>query len=108
MFSSEPQSQLQQLLEQSGALLIVRPPGDAPKPPPRQPGIASDYKQPYDDVFVAVLASGEVLAFNGHVDLGTGVRTALAQIVADELDVTLEQVKVVLGHTSATPNQGPT
>ncbi len=105
---SQPQTQLQHLFNQSGALLVVRPPGSAPKPPPRQPGIASDYLQPYDDVFVAVLASSEVLAFNGHVDLGTGVQTALAQIVAEELDVSLKQVRMVLGHTSATPNQGPT
>src|SRR5690606_10296517 len=48
------------------------------------------------------------LAFNGHVDLGTGIRTALAQVVAEELDIGLEQVDMVLGHTSATPNQGPT
>ncbi len=52
--------------------------------------------------------TGEVLAFNGHVDLGTGIRTALAQIVAEELDVPLARVRMVLGHTEATPNQGPT
>src|SRR5690606_34830131 len=79
-----------------------------PKPAPGQPGIASDYLQEHGDIFVAVLNTGEVLAFNGHVDLGTGIRTALAQIVAEELSVAFTQVRMVLGHTEATPNQGPT
>ncbi|WP_195845190.1 molybdopterin cofactor-binding domain-containing protein, partial [Bordetella pertussis] len=33
---------------------------------------------------------------------------ALAQIVAEELDVAFERVEMVLGHTEAAPNQGPT
>jgi CO/xanthine dehydrogenase Mo-binding subunit len=60
------------------------------------------------EVFVAVLDDDRIFAFNGHVDLGTGIRTALAQIVAEELDVPAERVTVILGHTAATPNQGPT
>ena len=46
--------------------------------------------------------------YSGKVDLGTGVRTALTQIVADELDVPLDKVSVVQGDTSVTPDQGPT
>lgn len=49
-----------------------------------------------------------VYAFNGHVDLGTGIRTSLAQIVAEELDLSLDQVKMVLGDTERAPNQGAT
>lgn len=105
---SQPKEQLQALFDQPDSLLITRAPGKVAKPPPRQPGIASDYLQPYDDIFIALLPGDRVLAFNGHVDLGTGVRTALAQIVAEELDVDFERVEMVLGHTSATPNQGPT
>ena len=108
MLYAQPQAQLQQLFNQPGVLLVVRPPGKSPKPAPRQPGIASDYLQPYDDIFIAVLAEGQVLAFNGHVDLGTGIRTALAQIVAEELYLPMRAVQMVLGHTAATPNQGPT
>lgn len=47
-------------------------------------------------------------AFCGHVDLGTGIETALAQIVAEELDLPLDRVTVVLGDTARTPDQGPT
>jgi nicotinate dehydrogenase subunit B len=60
------------------------------------------------ETFIKITADGTVTAFNGHVDLGTGVRTALGQIVAEELDVPFARVIVVLGDTSRVPNQGPT
>jgi nicotinate dehydrogenase subunit B len=60
------------------------------------------------DSWLAVKADGSVTCFTGRVDLGTGVRTALAQIVADELDVDLERVTMVMGDTSRTPDQGTT
>lgn len=104
----DPKADREALFSRPGTLLVVRPAAASPKPAPGQPGIASSYQQPYPDIFVAVLNTGEVLAFNGHVDLGTGIRTSLAQIVAEELYVPVSQVRMVLGHTSATPNQGPT
>ncbi|SOZ37337.1 xanthine dehydrogenase family protein molybdopterin-binding subunit [Cupriavidus neocaledonicus] len=96
------------LLQATGVLLVTRAPQAAARPAPGQPGAASDYVPALPDLFIAVRDNGEVLAFNGHVDLGTGIRTALAQIVAEELDVSLDNVRMVLGHTEATPNQGPT
>src|ERR1700753_2283732 len=60
------------------------------------------------ETFIKITADGSVSAFNGHVDLGTGIRTALGQIVAEELDVSFARVVVVLGDTSRVPNQGPT
>jgi nicotinate dehydrogenase subunit B len=53
-------------------------------------------------------AAGGVRAFNGHVDLGTGIRTALAQIVAEELDVDFSAVEMELGNTGLGPDQGAT
>jgi CO/xanthine dehydrogenase Mo-binding subunit len=96
------------LLAARPALRIVRDPLPGVKPAPGQPGAASDYVPAQPDVFIAILAGGRVLAFNGHVDLGTGIRTSLAQIVAEELDVAVQRVEMVLGHTEAVPNQGPT
>lgn len=58
--------------------------------------------------FVLIDAAGSVYGFNGHVDLGTGIRTALTQIVAEELDVPLGRVRMILGDTARTPDQGPT
>ena len=60
------------------------------------------------DSFLAIDASGAVTVYSGKVDLGTGVKTALTQIVADELDVSMPNVHVVQGDTLATPDQGPT
>ena len=60
------------------------------------------------DGFLSIGADGAVTCYSGKVDLGTGVRTALTQIVADELDVPLDKVSVVQGDTSVTPDQGPT
>src|SRR5882757_1594825 len=60
------------------------------------------------ETFIRITADGSVNAYNGHVDLGTGIRTALGQIVAEELDVSFARVVVVLGDTSVVPNQGAT
>ena len=60
------------------------------------------------ETFINITADGSVTAFNGHVDLGTGIRTALGQIVAEELDVSFARVVVVLGDTVRVPNQGAT
>lgn len=102
------------LLGRAGALLVVRNPVAPPAPAPGQPGAASGYVPATPEIFVAVLDDAgaphgwRALAFNGHVDLGTGIRTALAQIVAEELEVPFERLEMVLGHTEAAPNQGPT
>ena len=103
-----PASDRQALFNRSGTLLVTRPAALPPRPASGQPGIPSSYLQGHPDIFVAVLDDGRVQAFNGHVDLGTGIRTALAQVVADELGVGFERVTMILGHTEATPNQGPT
>src|SRR5437763_7744378 len=60
------------------------------------------------ETFIKITSDGSVNAYNGHVDLGTGIRTALGQIVAEELDVSFARVVVVLGDTSIVPNQGAT
>ncbi|MEN3376874.1 MAG: nicotinate dehydrogenase subunit, partial [Hyphomicrobiales bacterium] len=60
------------------------------------------------ETFITITQDGIVTAFNGHVDLGTGIRTALGQIVAEELDVAFARVTVVLGDTARVPDQGPT
>src|SRR4029078_7729613 len=60
------------------------------------------------ETFINITADGAVTAYNGHVDLGTGIRTALGQIVAEELDVSFARVVVVLGDTALVPNQGAT
>jgi CO/xanthine dehydrogenase Mo-binding subunit len=60
------------------------------------------------DDWIAIEPDGIVVARSGKVELGTGVRTALAQIVAEELDVPLERVRMEMGDTARTPNEGYT
>jgi len=60
------------------------------------------------DDWLAIEIDGTVTAFSGKVELGTGVRTALAQIVAEELEVPLERVQMVMGDTDRTPDEGYT
>ena len=49
-----------------------------------------------------------ITIFSGKVELGQGIATALAQIAADELDVALEQVGVVMADTDRSPDEGGT
>ncbi|WP_447044679.1 molybdopterin cofactor-binding domain-containing protein [Vreelandella sp. H-I2] len=98
----------QSLLHESDLLVIYRDPVAPPKPAPGQPGTHSDFTPHEPEIFIAILSDGHILAFNGHVDLGTGIRTALAQIVAEELNVPFDGVTMVLGHPFDVPNQGPT
>ncbi|WP_213938899.1 molybdopterin cofactor-binding domain-containing protein [Pseudomonas sp. dw_612] len=95
-----------QLLAKTGVLLIV----DDILPPsgPVAKGGTPLIKPKELGLFIAISDDGRVYAFNGHVDLGTGIRTSLAQIVAEELDLHMEQVCMVLGDTERAPNQGAT
>ena len=54
------------------------------------------------------MCAGRVTVYSGKVDLGTGVRTALAQMAAEELDVPFNMVRIVEGDTALTPDQGTT
>jgi len=60
------------------------------------------------DSFLAVHADGSVTVFVGKVDIGTGGRIAMRQIVGEELDVPLERIAMIEGDTALTPNQGAT
>lgn len=60
------------------------------------------------DSFLAFRADGTVTVFSGKVDLGTGLRVALRQMVAEELDIPVARIALLEGDTSLTPDQGPT
>jgi CO/xanthine dehydrogenase Mo-binding subunit len=58
------------------------------------------------DSWVAIGRDGRVTAFFGKMDMGQSLDIAIAQIVADELDVAVGKVDVVMGDTALTCNQG--
>ena len=68
-----------------------------------------DYLDPMElDSWLAVMQDGSITMFTGKVDIGTGTRTALAQIVAEELDVPFHRVTMAMGDTAKTVDQGRT
>ena len=60
------------------------------------------------DSWIAVRQDGTVTVFTSKVELGTGIETALAQIAAEELDVSWRKIKVDMGDTEKTIDQATT
>ena len=60
------------------------------------------------DSWLAIARDGSVTVFTGRVDLGTGTEVAFAQFAAEELDVPIGRVRVIMGDTRLTPDQGKT
>jgi nicotinate dehydrogenase subunit B len=57
------------------------------------------------DSWLTIGFDDRITIFCGKVDLGTGARTALAQLAAEELDVAFERIEMVMGDTATTPDQ---
>ena len=60
------------------------------------------------DDWVRVNTDGTITLFTGKVELGQDLRTSVAMIGADELDVSLARIRVVMADTGQTPNEGYT
>ena len=60
------------------------------------------------DSWLAIAPDGTVSVFTSKVDLGTGTGTALGQIVAEELDVPVSTIRMEIGDTTRTVDQGRT
>jgi CO/xanthine dehydrogenase Mo-binding subunit len=60
------------------------------------------------DAYLAIAPDGSATVFAGKVDLGTGARAAVRQIVAEELGMAPERIGLVEGDTALTPDQGST
>lgn len=55
------------------------------------------------NAFLQIAEDGTVSCFTGKIEMGQGVITSLAQMMADELNVPLEKVKMVMGDTDLCP-----
>ncbi|TAM86180.1 MAG: xanthine dehydrogenase family protein molybdopterin-binding subunit [Candidimonas sp.] len=100
-----------QLLKTGGALLVGFPLGAA-APLALADSAHAAGGQPKNfkttQAWLAIDGDGRVTVYSGHVELGTGVETALTQMSADELDVPFNAIRIVQGDTWLTPDQGPT
>jgi nicotinate dehydrogenase subunit B len=56
--------------------------------------------------WISILPEGRVEVRSGKVELGQGIATALAQVVADELDVAPTRIAMVRASTQGSPNEG--
>ncbi len=55
------------------------------------------------NAFLRIAEDGRVSSFTGKIEMGQGVVTSLAQMLADELEVPLESVDMVMGDTDLCP-----
>ncbi|MDP6778875.1 MAG: molybdopterin-dependent oxidoreductase [Candidatus Latescibacteria bacterium] len=55
------------------------------------------------NAFLKVGEDGRVTCFTGKIEMGQGIVTSLAQMIADELDVSLDSVDMVMGDTDLCP-----
>jgi len=60
------------------------------------------------DAWIRINTDGTATIFPGKVELGQGITTALTQIAAEELDLSLGRVRVLTTDTSYSPNEGVT
>src|ERR1700716_1444908 len=94
-FSLVPRGLLAQDAQNAGAQLTAELP---------LPGSLKD--DPMLDSWIRVDADGTITVFTGKAELGQGVKTALIQLAAEELDVSFASLKVVTADTRLTPNEG--
>jgi nicotinate dehydrogenase subunit B len=74
---------------------------------PEAPALLQDRRRsryPADfNAFLRIGADGRVTGFTGKIEMGQGIHTSFAQMLADELDVSLSAVDMVMGDTLRCP-----
>ncbi len=99
-------------LKASGALMVSFSAATWPDPRCFAQGPFDTHPSSIDpdklDSWLAIASDGWVTAYSGKCDLGQGMYTAQAQVVAEELCVPLAQVRLIQCDTSITPDQGTT
>ena len=63
---------------------------------------------PMLDAWIRIDGSGQVTVFTGKAELGQGIKTALIQVAAEELDVPPAAVSIISADTERAPNEGVT
>jgi nicotinate dehydrogenase subunit B len=61
-------------------------------------GVPKDF-----NAFLRIAEDGTVTCYTGKIEMGQGIITSLPQMMADELNVTLERIKIVMGDTDLCP-----
>ena len=65
-------------------------------------------KTPWLDAWIRIDASEAITVFTGKAELGQGIKTALLQVVANELRIAPSRLQLVTADTARTPDEGMT
>jgi nicotinate dehydrogenase subunit B len=76
--------------------------------PQSQGWSSSLLKNPDLDSWIRINTDGTVTVLTGKVEFGQGIKTALAQIAAEELDVSLARIRMATVDTLESPDEGLT
>ncbi len=61
-------------------------------------GVPKDY-----NAFLRIAEDGKVTCYTGKIEMGQGVITSIPQMMADELGVSVDRIKIVMGDTDICP-----
>src|SRR5215510_13683729 len=87
---------------------LVRLPTSEAQGPPQPPKLPGSLRTtPRLDAWIRVDAKG-ITVFTGKAELGQGIKTALLQVAAEELNVEPGQIEFITADTARTPNEGYT
>ena len=87
-----------------GGIVILFSAGILPAQERRWIQEAAGTELPRDfNAFLRIGADGRVSCFTGKIEMGQGIITSLAQMLADELDVPVARVDMVMGDTDLCP-----
>jgi nicotinate dehydrogenase subunit B len=78
-------------------------------PPVKRPDLAGSLRlTPELDAWIRLGPDGRATVFSGKAELGQGIRTALLQVAAEELDLPTGSIDFITADTSRTPDEGLT
>lgn len=80
-----------------------------PAPKPLRPDLAGSLKSnPELNSWIRIAPDGATTVFSGKAELGQGIRTALLQVIAEELDLAPHSITFITADTARTPDEGLT
>lgn len=100
------------LLKGGGALILsfsLQPAfaQDATQPAPEKPKLPGSLNEArFLDSWIRIDAQGRITVFTGKAELGQGIRTALLQVAAEELEVAPADIELVTADTGRTADEG--
>ncbi|WP_309085324.1 molybdopterin cofactor-binding domain-containing protein [Chelativorans sp.] len=86
------------------ALAQQATPAPAAPEPPKLPGSLDDARRL--DAWIRIDANSDITVFTGKIELGQGIRTALIQVAAEELEVEPGDINLITADTGRTPDEG--